>query len=380
MEGIRLTMKILIYQPRVYYFTGGGEVYPLQNAKFFAKLGHDVTILTTKANFLVPSEYFTNFIEANKTIHIDYLELDDNFKNIYDEPAGINWERWDRESLWVSRLAYEYIRKHEFDIIAIHNVIDSLAVPFGYKHVLHLHGTPSELNYVCKLILEKEKNLIAVSNNVASKWVKLGAYPNMKIVTNAIDDTVFYPNNSLSRNIDLLFVGRLIPIKGVQYILQALKILKDKYNLTPNFSIIGDGPYKDELLSLSKKLSIESQIMFHGLVSQDFLIQSYQSAKVAVLPSYDKEGILSTLLEAASCKTPAITTKGTSMEEFARQNKNALLVEPESAQDLSEKIYSLLTDTNLASQIAENAFKTVNEEYTWLSKAKQLIQIYKEVK
>lgn len=373
-------MKILIYQPRASYFTGGGEVYPLQNAKFFAKLGHDVTILTTKADFLVPSEYFTNFVNDNKRIHIEYLELDDNFKSIYDEPAGIDWRRWDRESLWVSRLAYEYISKHEFDIIAIHNVIDSLAVPFGHKHVLHLHGTPSELNYICSLILEKEKNLIAVSNNVANKWISLGAYPNMQIVTNAIDDTIFNVNENISRDIDLLFVGRLIPIKGVQYILNALKILKDKYNLTPNFSVIGDGPYKDELIELAKELGVDNQTKFHGLVSQDFLITSYQSAKVAVLPSYDKEGILSTLLEAASCGTPAITTKGTSMEEFANNNKNALLVEPESAEDLAEKINTLLTDTNFASKLAQNALNTVKEEYTWLSKAKQLIQIYDEVK
>lgn len=372
-------MKILIYQPRVSYFTGGGEVYPLQNARFFAQLGHEVTILTTKATFLTPSDYFIDFMNHNKKVKVEYLELDNNFKDIYQEPAGIDWTRWDRESLWVSRLAYRYISESNFDIIAIHNVIDSLAVPFGYKHVLHLHGTPSELNYICKLILEKEKNLIAVSKKVANKWIELGAYPKMKIVTNAIDDTVFTSNPEIKKEIDLLFVGRLIPIKGVQYILQALKILKEKYALTPNFSIIGDGPYKEELMSLAQQLGIDNQTKFYGLVSKEVLIKSYQSARIAVLPSYDKEGILSTLLEAASCGTPAITTKGTSMEEFAKQNQNALLVEPESAEDLSEKIYKLLTDNKLSDEIAQNALETVRKEYTWLSKAKQLIEIYQEV-
>lgn len=98
-------MKILIYQPRASYFVGGGEVYPLQNAKFFAKLGHDVTLLTTKADFLEESEYFKDFIKENPGVKIEYLILDDNFKEIYDIPAGIDWTRWDRESLWVARLA-----------------------------------------------------------------------------------------------------------------------------------------------------------------------------------------------------------------------------------------------------------------------------------
>ena len=229
-------MKILVYQPRVSYFLGGGEVYPLQAIKFFCKDGHDVTLLTTKAKFLKQSDYFKEFLKNTPNLKVEYLELDDNFKSIYDVPAGSDWTRWDRESLWVSRLAYQYIDKHDFDIIAIHNVMDTLAVPFGKKHILQLHGAPKEINYICQLILERENKLIAVSKNVADKWIGFGASPNMVISTNAIDGTIFYPRDDLERDIDLLFVGRLIPIKGVQTILKALKILKSFFKpitLTP---------------------------------------------------------------------------------------------------------------------------------------------------
>lgn len=372
-------MKILIYQPRASYFVGGGEVYPLQNAKFFAKLGHDVTLLTTKADFLEESEYFKDFVRENKNIKIEYLILDNNFKEIYDIPPGIDWTRWDRESLWVARLAYEYLNKYDYDIIAIHNVIDTLAVPFNKRHILELHGSPTELNYICKLVLEREKKLIAVSQNVKEKWIKLGASTDIAICTNAIDDTAFVADKLNKRNLDLVYVGRLIPIKGVQYVLKALKILKDKYNLRPNFKIIGKGPYIDELKNFSNDLKINDQVIFAGHVSQKELVESYQSAKIAVLPSYDKEGIMSTLLEAASCMTPSITTRGTSMEEFAKDNENALLVNPSDAEDICEKIYMLLTDENLAKRIALNAYTAVKKDYTWLSKAKELLKIYEEV-
>lgn len=371
-------MKILIYQPRVSYFLGGGEVYPLQNARFFAKLGHNVTILTTRAPFLKECDYFIDFVKNNKDVKIEYLDLDDNFKDIYDEPAGINWRRWDRECLWVARLGYEYIRKHKFDVVCVHAVIDALAVPFNQKHVLHLHGSPLEINYICELILEKEKNLIAVSNKVANKWIEFGAHPEIKICTNAIDDSVFFPDPTVEKDTDLVFVGRLIPIKGVQHILEALKILKDNYNLHLTFSVVGDGPYKEQLEKLTEQWGLEKQVTFHGTVSQEQLIKAYRSAKIAVLPSFDKEGIMSTLLEAVSCGTPAITTKGTSMEEFAKNNENALLVEPESATDLSDKIYQLLTDKKLASRLRENGLKAVKEQYLWLAKAKQLINLYEE--
>lgn len=372
-------MKILIYQPRVYYFLGGGEIYPLQNAKFFSKLGHDVTLLTVRAPYLKQSEYFKKFIKENDKVKIEYLELDENFKDIYDIEAGIDWERWDKESLWVSRLAYQYLDKNDFDIITIHNVLDTLAVPFNKRHILHLHGTPDKMNYICKLILERENKFLAVSNKVANKWTELGVKGNIKISTNAIDENIFFPNPQLKDSNDLLFVGRLIPIKGVQYILKALSLLKDKHNLTPKLSIVGDGPYKEELLKLTHELNLEEQITFHGLVSQEDLIKLYQSAKLAVLPSYDKEGIMSTLLEAASCKVPSITTRGTSMEEFAKDNINALLVEPENEYDLSEKIYTMLTNKEYRENIAQNAYNAVMNDFTWLAKAKELIELYKEV-
>ena len=371
-------MKILIYQPRVSYYVGGGEIYPLQTARFLAILGEDVTILTTKAPYLKESDYFVNFKKNNPKVKIEYLELDDNFKEIYDVPAGIDWERWDRESLWVSRLAYEYLLNHKYDFVAVHNVIDTLAVPFNQKHILELHGSPEDINYICKLVLEREKELIAVSQNVRDKWIALGANHNMHIVTNAIDDEVFTKVDK-ERNIDLLFVGRLIPIKGIQFIIEGLKLLKDKYDLTPNLKIIGKGPYREELEKKVEELQLESQVTFAGLVSNEELIDSYQRAKVAVLPSYDKEGIMSTLLEAASCFTPAITTKKTSMEEFAGDDVNALLVNPSDSEDICEKIYMLLTDDALRNKIATNAFNEVRSHYTWLAKTKELLEVYKEV-
>lgn len=72
-------MKILVYQPRASYYTGGGEVYSLQNAKFFAKLGHDVTLLTTKAPFIKESitliEYIFERAREEKGLFV-YMALD----------------------------------------------------------------------------------------------------------------------------------------------------------------------------------------------------------------------------------------------------------------------------------------------------------------
>lgn len=368
-------MRIMIYQPRVSYYIGGGEIYPLQIAKFFSKMGHDVSILTTKAKYIKQSEYFKNFVNQNKNIHIEYLELDLDFKNIYEELPGMNQQRWDKESLWVARKAYEFFLKNHYDIISVHYVLDALAIPFNCKGVLHLHGAPKQISDLCKIVLEKQKNLIAVSQVVKTKWLDLGVKSNIEISTNAIDENIFYPK-VIFKDIDVLFVGRLIEIKGVQYLLKALKKLQKK-GLYPKLVIIGDGPFKKELLKLVNNLQIKNQIKFCGIVSQEMLVRSYQSAKCVVLPSYEKEGIMSTLLEAAACRLPIITTKGTSMAEFAGVNRNALLVNPCDADDLCDKIYTILTNDKLADRISNNAYDEVISHYSWISKSKELIDLYK---
>ena len=136
---------------------------------------------------------------------------------------------------------------------------------------------------------------------------------------------------------------------------------------------------RKELEKLVEKLNLSNQVEFKGLVSQQVLIHSYQTAKIAILPSYDKEGIMSTLLEAAGCGTPAITTRGTSMEEFAKNDENALLVNSCDAEDLCKKIYLLIMNKNLYEKISKNALNEVKSKYSWINKAKELIHLYGEV-
>ena len=54
-------MNIAIYQPRVSYYVGGGEILPLDHGMFLKKCGHKITIITTRASFIKESEYFKNY-------------------------------------------------------------------------------------------------------------------------------------------------------------------------------------------------------------------------------------------------------------------------------------------------------------------------------
>ena len=221
-------MNLAIYQPRISYYVGGGEVVPLQQAHFLSLLGHKVTVVTTRASFIKPSDYFLKFVKANPKIKIKYLDLSANLKWIYNELPGKRWIRWDYESLHVGRLAFVYFLKNKFDLIAIHNYFDVLAIPDDQKSVLHLHGYPAESNYMHELLANIPTTFISVSSLIKTKWQKMTNIKNIDVATNGINSYYFKPDKKISIKYDVIYVGRLIKTKGVFYLIEALAKLKRK--------------------------------------------------------------------------------------------------------------------------------------------------------
>jgi len=80
-------MKIAIYQPRISYYVGGGEVVPLEMAKYFASHGHDVTIVTSKTPMGF-SEYFDSYRRQNHKIKFVYLKPCKSIEWIYKIKPG----------------------------------------------------------------------------------------------------------------------------------------------------------------------------------------------------------------------------------------------------------------------------------------------------
>lgn len=366
-------MNIAVYQPRVSYFVGGGEIVPLQQAKYLSLLGHKVTIITTRASFIRPSEYFLRFIKNNHQIRIKYINLPNKLKWIYDEKPGTRWIRWDYESLYVGRLALAYFIKNKFDIVVVHNYLDILAIPIGHKSVLHLHGYPTEFNYMHELLVDIPTVLVADSFFIKSKWKTLSGIKKIQMATNGIDGEYFKSDYTVSTKYDILYIGRLIKTKGVSYLLEAVSKLKQK---SLRIAIAGTGPELKSLKKMIKDKKIIGNIKFLGHINDAELVKLYQSSLMVVLPSYEREGILTTMLEAAACGRPVITTYACSMSEFLKNDYNGLLVAPQNSATLAKAIKKLYQDKKLADKLGRQARRLIETSWNWQKKIKLVEKIY----
>lgn len=366
-------MYIAIYQPRVSYYIGGGEVVPLEHAKFLTRAGHRVAIVTSRANFISPSTYFLQFIKENPRVKIIYLDLPVALKWIYKEKPGTRWIRWDYESLHVGRLAFNYFLKNEFDIIAVHNYLDLIAIPPGQKSVLHLHGYPNQSNYLHELLSHIPNVFISVSKLIKEKWLQLVPINKIQVATNGIDASYFTAQRRESFQYDVLYVGRLIKTKGLSYLINAINLLKD---LPLRVAIVGIGPEEKTLKIQVKKLKLTHKVKFLGYVKTKNLPHLYNFSLMGVFPSYDREGILTTMLENAACGRPTITTTACSMSEFLRNGYNGLLVKPKDDQGLADAIKQIYFDQKLANKLGSQARESIEAFWNWPKKIKEIEKIY----
>lgn len=370
-------MNIAIYQPRVSYYVGGGEVLPLDHAVFLKKLGHAITIITTRASWIKESEYFRNFKDRNKNIRIEYLDLPPRLRSLYNVAPGQNWARWNKESLRVGAIAKKYFSGRSFDIMVVYNVVDLRAVPKEQKSVVHLLGYPKRLNELYRSCLRSSDTIIAVSEHVKRAWLRMIRSKMIQVAENGIRSDIFKPMPK-KQKYDVLFVGRLIKIKGVEYLLRAIHRLAERGN-TPTVGIVGIGPERERLESLVDRLDLKSSVHFIGRVTNDQLIELYNSARIAVLPSYDREGILITMLESSSCGTPVVTTTAGSMKEFIVSGDNGLLVRPKNTSDLATAIKRLCGDEKLRRRLSCRARLKIVRCWDWKIRIKKIEKIYETI-
>jgi glycosyltransferase involved in cell wall biosynthesis len=157
-----------------------------------------------------------------------------------------------------------------------------------------------------RLVARLTSENIAVSKTTAKNLSNLGIPFEIKIIPNGVDIKNIKTISPACEPSDILFVGRLIREKHVDLLIQAFNTLLSEH---PDYllMIIGDGPEKNTVSALIKKLHLEDRIHFIGFQEcHDEILAYMKSSKICVLPS-TREGFGITALEALACGLPVVT-------------------------------------------------------------------------
>jgi len=202
--------------------------------------------------------------------------------------------------------------------------------------------------------------------------------PRARVIAGGVDVKKFSPDPSVARDGAALFVGRLLPHKGVEDLIRALP---------PHLSltIVGPQPDIDTAARLAALSNGKAVAFKHGL-SDDALVQEYRRALCVVLPSVYRsssgtetrvpELLGQTLLEGMACEAPAICTNVASLPEVVEDGVTGFVVPAHDADALGQRLEWLHEHPDRAQEMGRAGRQRVLERFTWAQVVRRCLEAY----
>lgn len=192
-----------------------------------------------------------------------------------------------------------------------------------------------------------------------------------------VDQSRFFPLHLKRIPNSLFFLGRLEERKGIDFLIRAIPIVKDRLNDIQLF-IGGDGVLRSYLENFIKKNNLERNLHLLGAVDDSALNEWYNKVSVVIIPSVF-EGFGLTAIEAMACGTPVITTDVDALRDVVEDGVNGLLVKYNDVETLSEKILYLLKDKTEQLKFSLNGKKKAQAVYNWSNISQDIMRVYEYV-
>ena len=219
--------------------------------------------------------------------------------------------------------------------------------------------------------IQKAEFVITVSEFNRRHLLNLGGNgndPKIKVVYNGINLNLFSPDGQIPRQNNLILtVGRLVPKKGFEDLIEACSILKNK-GVIFTCKIVGTGELEQLLREKIIEKNLQDKVELTGPKTQIEVIELMKKATLFCLPCViapdgNRDGLPTVLLEALAMGLPAVSTKLTGIPEIIDHNQDGLLVEPNSPVELSKSLRILLRDSVLREKFSKNGISKAKQKF-----------------
>ena len=352
---------------------GGGGVASKKLAEGFVKEGYEVDYITTWFKGLEKSEKI-NGVSVHRVKVLGRKELATaTMVSLLSFPVK------------AYKKADELCKKHKYDFINTQFAIPTgplgvwISRKYKLKNILSLHGgdiyDPTKKNSphnkwyfkkVVRWVLNNSNIIVAQSSNTKKNTIDI-YHPNkdIKIIPLPYEPIKFKKVTREQLNLDkdkiyLISVGRLVKRKGFDFLIKSLAELNNK---KVHVLIIGDGPEKDNLISLSKKLNVENKVHLLGYQSEEKKFQYLRNSDIYVLSSIH-EGFGIVLQEAMQTGIPLISTNNGGQVDIIKEGKNGFFINYGDVKSLAHKINLLIKDKPLREKMSKQNKKDINKYKT----------------
>ena len=238
---------------------------------------------------------------------------------------------------------------------------------FPYKNIFY--------KWLLKLVIKNSDKVCSTSNAMKQIINKEYNRFDVEVISFGVDISLFKPNYSNENFI----VGTIKSIEnhnGIDCLINAAQLVIKEYKKNIYFHIIGDGTLRIEMEKKVKRLNIENKIKFVGFVKHENVIKYYNQLSIFIAVS-KRESFGVSVLEAASCGIPSITSNVGGLTEVNKNNETGLVINPDDPKKLASSIVKLYEQKNLRLKLGKNARERVEKKFNWEKNVNEMIKLYK---
>jgi glycogen synthase len=413
---MKIAVLVYEYPPKI---VGGLGTYAAEITRKFVLSDHDVTVFTMNDDQGdLPTREIWRGIEIHRPLHID---VSDSLPDVIAEDI----RKWGRginlfgklmvyNYLSAAKLVNELIKKEgmKYDIVVAHDwlsVMGGVTVKkeTGLPLAFHVHSTEQGRTMgngstVVSNIELRGANMadliVTVSFAMKDELIQLG-FPRdkIKVSYNGVDPQKYNPENINTEqtlkirahyglkegDLMILFLGRLVGVKGVDKLIMAMPHILTKYPKA-KLVIVGVGDLQEYLQNLVRTIKMEEYVRFRfDFIPEEERIQHYAACDVAAFPSlYEPFGIVA--LEAMSMEKPVVVGAAgiSGMREIViccGDEQCGYHIDPNNPSDIAWGIMSALESPEKRKWLGKNGRKRVLSEFTWSKIAEKTIGLYESV-
>lgn len=269
-----------------------------------------------------------------------------------------------------------HISGNHFWIFGLYNYIKNKNVILTLHDINEHEGEQSLINILTnKLHIKLAKHIFVHGEKLRNILVMKG-YPENAISVIKHGDYSFFTKyeQDLCEDGSILFFGRIVDYKGIQYLIEAVPLIKKQI---PNVNVIiagsGDFAKYNSLIQTPENFEIINEFIPDELVAKLF-----KRASIIALPYI--EGSQTGIIPIAySFKKPVIATNVGSITEVVEDGVTGFIVPPRDSSALADAIIKILKDDHLQKKMGENAYRKMKEELSWDDIAEKTMEVYKSI-
>ena len=367
--------RILLVVDGFYPSTGGCEMQVRLLARSFAAAGHDVSVLSPHLDHRRP---LREIIDGVPVQRIAYPKI---------KIVGA--------LILCARFALTLLaRRRRYDAVHVHTAQNLAAVAGMLRPWLRatlavkisgawefdggildpaLRTRPYQRFF--NACVRRVDHIQCISEYTRQRMLAAG-YPDaqLRMIPNAVDLQRFAPGPARTHTLKVVFVGRLVPVKGLPVLLDAWRDVAARFP-TARLVVAGDGVERGALVERARGLGIAERVDFLGEVGDVPAVLA--DAAVYVQPSH-QEGMPNAVLEAMASGLPIVATRVSGNEDLVADGANGLLVAPGDAPALAEALGALLGDRERAQRMGARSRAIVEARYAVPAVLDQLLAAYRQ--